>query len=328
MDKDTSTLVGVIEKAIDTVPGKDGKDGKDGFSPTVSVSKTDGITTLTVTDKNGTTSTKIYDGAPGEAGAKGDTGAKGEPGAPGAKGDTGEKGDAGEPGAKGDRGERGEKGEPGEKGEKGNDGFSPVVTVNKAGNTTTVTVTDKNGTTTAQILNGAKGDKGDKGDPGETGERGPTGAKGAQGQRGEKGDDGFSPLVTLSKANGVTTVTVTDKDGTTSAQILDGAKGDKGDDANTAELEAALAAQSTEVSTLTATLDKSFTSGANLTKNDDLDTVIKSGQYKYSGSPANKPSTQTYGVLLVYNPLNGAYQGSSTYAVQVAMAGVMYFPLI
>lgn len=228
MDKDTSTLVGVIEKAIDTVPGKDGKDG---FSPSVSVSKADGVTTLTVTDKNGTTSTKIYDGTPGKDGAKGDIGAKGdpgEPGAPGAKGERGEKGDTGEPGVKGDRGERGEK---------GNDGFSPVVIVSKAGNATTVAVTDRNGTTTAQILNGAKGDKGDQGERGETG---PTGERGPQGPRGEKGADGFSPEISLNKVSGVTTITVTDQNGTTTAQVLDGAKGEPGKDADDAEIKAAI----------------------------------------------------------------------------------------
>lgn len=42
--------------------GPKGKDGKDGFSPTVTVTKSGNISTLTVTDKNGTTSVKILDG--------------------------------------------------------------------------------------------------------------------------------------------------------------------------------------------------------------------------------------------------------------------------
>jgi len=254
------------DKGEDGKPGERGADGADGFSPTATVSKAAGVTTLAVTDRNGMTTAQILDGVKGEHGADGvsptatvskadgittititdqngttsaeiQDGAKGERGERGVKGDRGE---TGEPGAKGEPGERGEKGEPGEPGEKGADGFSPTVTLSKVGNTTTVTVTDRNGTTTAQILNGAKGDKGE---PGEQGERGPAGEKGAQGQRGEKGADGFSPVISLNKTQGVTTISVTDKDGTTSAQILDGAKGDKGDpgkDADSTKIEAAL----------------------------------------------------------------------------------------
>ena len=46
---------------------------------------------------------------------------------------------------------------------------------------------------------------------------------------GADGTDGISPTVTTSKADGVTTVTITDKDGAHTATIEDGAKGDKGD---------------------------------------------------------------------------------------------------
>lgn len=35
---------------------------------------------------------------------------------------------------------------------KGKDGFSPIATVTKEGNITTITITDVNGTTTAQIV--------------------------------------------------------------------------------------------------------------------------------------------------------------------------------
>ena len=45
----------------------------------------------------------------------------------------------------------------------------PTATTSKSGTTTTLTVTDKNGTTTAQILDGTQGAKGDKGDTGESG---------------------------------------------------------------------------------------------------------------------------------------------------------------
>lgn len=45
--------------------GKDGADGADGYSPTASVSKSGKVSTLTVTDKNGTTSVQINDGEDG-----------------------------------------------------------------------------------------------------------------------------------------------------------------------------------------------------------------------------------------------------------------------
>lgn len=60
---------------------------------------------------------------------------------------------------------------------------------------------------------GAKGDKGDKGD---------TGATGADGQ---PGADGYSPSATVSKVGKVATITITDKNGTTTAEIRDGEDG-------------------------------------------------------------------------------------------------------
>lgn len=61
----------------------------------------------------------------------------------------------------------------------GVDGFSPTANVTQTSEGATITITDKNGTTTADIAKGAKGDKGDtgatgpKGDKGDTGEQGP-----------------------------------------------------------------------------------------------------------------------------------------------------------
>ncbi|MBR5874539.1 MAG: hypothetical protein IKY90_07405 [Oscillospiraceae bacterium] len=46
--------------------GADGKDGVDGFSPTVSVSKTGKVTTIRITDKNGTKTATINDGEDGQ----------------------------------------------------------------------------------------------------------------------------------------------------------------------------------------------------------------------------------------------------------------------
>jgi hypothetical protein len=59
------------ERGADGKSGKDGENGKDGFSPTATVTKEGNISTLTVTDKNGTTSVKILDGADGKDGTNG-----------------------------------------------------------------------------------------------------------------------------------------------------------------------------------------------------------------------------------------------------------------
>lgn len=63
----------------------------------------------------------------------------------------------GQKGDKGDPGQDGARGTPGLNGTNGEDGFSPVATVSKVGNTATITITDKNGTTTASISDGADG---------------------------------------------------------------------------------------------------------------------------------------------------------------------------
>lgn len=69
------------------------------------------------------------------------------------------------------------------------DVVSPTVEVSKAGTVTTIAITDVNGTKTATINDGAKGDKGDKGDPGEKGD---TGAAGADGKTPIKGTDYYT----------------------------------------------------------------------------------------------------------------------------------------
>ena len=90
----------------------------------------------------------------------------------------------------------GEKGDPGDPGE---DGFSPIASVSKSGDTATIRITDKNGTTTAEITDG---------------------------QDGQPGADGYSPTAIVTKTGSVATITLIDKNGTTSAQISDGTPGD------------------------------------------------------------------------------------------------------
>ena len=58
---------------------------------------------------------------------------------------------------------KGTDGKPGTQGKPGVDGFSPIAKVETITNGATITITDKNGTTTATILNGAKGDPGTNG---------------------------------------------------------------------------------------------------------------------------------------------------------------------
>lgn len=92
-------------------------------------------------------------------GAYADTGVKGEgsDGAPGAKGD---KGDTGAPGKDGQNGQNGKDGEPGKDGA---DGVSPVVSVTAITGGHRVTITDKNGTQSFDVLNGKDGKDGEDG---------------------------------------------------------------------------------------------------------------------------------------------------------------------
>lgn len=78
----------------------------------------------------------------------------------------------------------------------GADGFSPTATVTQTESGCTITITDKNGTTIADVDKGVKGDKGDtsetgpQGPKGDTGEQGPQGIQGEIGPQGPKGDTG------------------------------------------------------------------------------------------------------------------------------------------
>ena len=59
------------DKGDPGAPGVDGQNGADGFSPTVDVSKSGTVTTISITDKAGVKTAEISDGAKGD---KGDTG--------------------------------------------------------------------------------------------------------------------------------------------------------------------------------------------------------------------------------------------------------------
>ena len=174
------------------------QNGKDGFSPKVKAEQMKSGVVITIVDADGETSATLHNGANGEKGTdgksayqiaveqgyqgsesdwlsslkgdKGDTGERGEKGDTGLQGERGEKGETGQQGEqgpmgeKGDPGDRGLQGVPGEKGEKGDagvagkDGFSPIANVVKDGSVITITITDKNGTTTVTLTEGAAAD--------------------------------------------------------------------------------------------------------------------------------------------------------------------------
>ena len=68
----TTTKAGITTYSSPScIQGNSGTDGKDGISPTVAISKSDGNTTITITDKNGTHSQTVKDGVNGTPGATG-----------------------------------------------------------------------------------------------------------------------------------------------------------------------------------------------------------------------------------------------------------------
>lgn len=83
----------------------------------------------------------------------------------------------------------------GKDGTDGDDGYSPTANVSKTGKVATITITDKNGTTSAQV------------------------------EDGEDGIDGISPSVSVTDITGGHRVVITDKDGTKSFDVEDGATG-------------------------------------------------------------------------------------------------------
>lgn len=107
------------------------------------------------------------------------------------------------------------------KGDKGNSAYEDAVEQGYEG-------------TLEQWLASLKGEKGDRGLQGEQGiqgiqgERGLQGEQGIQGVAGQDGADGYSPTVSINKVNGVTTITITDKNGVHTATINDGQNGTNG----------------------------------------------------------------------------------------------------
>lgn len=93
------------------------------------------------------------------------------------------------------RGDKGEPGVDGTDGADGADGFSPTATVTQTSSGATISITDKNGTTTANVTNGTNG------------------------QDGQPGADGFSPTATVTQQGLNADISITDKNGTTTATV-------------------------------------------------------------------------------------------------------------
>lgn len=72
---------------------------------------------------------------------------------------------------------------------------------------------------------GIPGERGEQGPTGSTGPQGPAGPQGQAGPQGVAGNDGFSPTATVTKSGTVATITITDKNGTTTANVYDGSGG-------------------------------------------------------------------------------------------------------
>ena len=90
---------------------------------------------------------------------------------------------------KGEPGEKGEDGSPGQNGADGApgaDGYSPTASVEQIADGAKITITDKSGTTEAQVLNGKDGRDGTDGSPGRDG---------VDGQPGKDGKDGITPTI-------------------------------------------------------------------------------------------------------------------------------------
>ena len=93
---------------------------------------------------------------------------------------------------------RGEKGADGAAGKDGSDGYSPEATVTPINGGAKIIIKDKNGTTSANVMNGARGPKGDAG---------------PQGPKGDPGATDFSLGITGAQVGQIAKITAVDASG-------------------------------------------------------------------------------------------------------------------
>ena len=124
----------------------------------------------------------------------------------------------------------------------GEPGVSPTITSSEITNGHRLTITDVNGETVVDVMNGDKGDTGDTGPQGDpftfddftdaqlAALTGPTGPQGPAGPQGEPGEDGVSPTVTITEITGGHRVTITDAEHPSgqSFDVMDGTGGGGG----------------------------------------------------------------------------------------------------
>lgn len=145
-------------------------------------------------------------------------------------------------------------------GKDGENAVSPVVSVEKKDGKTIISITDKTGTHTQEVLDGANGTPGPKGEDGKTSyfhvKYSDDGGMTFTDNAGEKagayigtytdhikadsnivsdytwvkieGEDGVSPTITVTKENGVVTIVTKDKSHTYTQKVLDGTNGTPG----------------------------------------------------------------------------------------------------
>lgn len=219
--------------------GPAGKDGKDGQAATITVgTTTTGAAGTNAQVQNSGTSSAAVLNFTIPRGERGETGATGATGATGPAGQDGQDGEAatitvgsvqtvapeypatvtnsGTSSAavldfeipRGLTGETGPAGQAGQDGQDGADGQAATIavgttTTGAAGTNASVT---NSGTSSAAVFNFTI----------------PRGDTGAAGQNGTDGADGFSPTATVTQNTGSATISITDKNGTTTATVYDG----------------------------------------------------------------------------------------------------------